>query len=1094
MLPLLRVRQASKKVLDQATLKELWQFVQDLEEQIGEAKDILEHVQQESFTVFLTELSQKQYALKQSLEKELAKSKPNTHFLSLLIERCEEIKRSINEYRFNVGLIHLINKNTLLDILTSLEKPVAGQEELLQLGENCQSVNIKNDFGRVIDDLLKKAEKYKNSSAMPDVMILMETYGFALALIRRINNSDNNIKKELEDKIVETIEKFVPKDLRGKQDIALANFADCFRGFQVRLENFRADAKAYLTDPGIKSAEQLNNFLAENQVSFEGLINDIFEYLHGIVPNGPKTYAILSVGSLATQMVTPYSDIEYVVLVDEFTDEAKTYFTNFGDLFELMMIGLGESPINKARILLQDFEPYFKYIKKGTRVDEHKKPQDMNRLFGLINTPRALLCKLPNNIIHQTGNHLTAALLTVGQLDKCTSSKLYKAYHVLFEQCLPTKEYFECSKKLLEQGLRECTNHIAFLKKILREQPDEKQEIKKLLVHPLHLVRELAVFLRCCGENITLESNPLTQIQVLKQAELLTEIEALTWSQLITWLLRIRLELQMQNDSTEAKLSLKELDEQLIGGIKEFFNQLELISRLVERHKSDRITKESSTSIKEIIEESDGSKTDLSLWHFSLKARLFLKQFYEEVFVSKLYENAYFQQRFSNLLATSWLRDYSINKEYVSITEDYEDAKVFRDKVEESIRTWPNEYFKKNYFFMAIVNSQTINLTEIKNKFNACEQHHWSLLKTLRALQTQSRLYLFGTAPQVEIEEHQKRDDDLKLLRQQLQQQRRELDNLFLKDVELQLTQLIEQFDYQDKLLTLSQQLNLALLYLKQKQPEKVIEHIQSVLQEISPNTVLSKQLEADRLQTVSIKELYVCCYNLMGKARRQQVNNFNDATQAQAVIAAYKTGLDSVPDDYPTLSSLAAFYDDLKDYKEAQVYHEKALQVFKERGYLIDKERKAVTYSNYSWNIYHRAHLAQDDKEKTKLLEKAKIRLIYSLELSPNAGTHLYFAKVDLALADISADQNEILRFKTDALHQLHAGLLIEPENAKLLVERAELYLQFKENDKANEDANMASILLENKKQLSEYQDYYVRAEQVIEDNKAKKKRKQIS
>ena len=565
---------------------------------VSDFKLYLQSVEQQSTEEFSKSYQAQQDTI-QAAQKAQAAQRAQTQLLSLL-----------NPSPSPVAMLQRPNF-TEPTTLSFVQSPLTNAYQQMQ---SPSPVNLTNpmtsqgavaDFNRVIINLLAKAKEYK-ASPEPDVLVLIEVYGFALALSRQV--SDEAIKKKLEDKIVNAIEQFVFKKLRGKQDIGLANFADNFRGFQLRLENFRAEAKEDLTDSGINSAEQLTAFLAKNQASFEELINDIFEYLHGIVPNRPKTYAILSVGSLATQMVTPYSDIEYVVLVDEFTDEAKTYFTNFGDLFELIMIGLGESPINKARVLLKDFEPYFKYIKKGARVDEHKKPQDMNRLFGLINSPQVFLQKLPDNIIYQKGNHLTAALLTVGQLDKHTNEALYGNYRILFERYLPTKEYHQCLQKLLEQGLRECTNHIAALKKALREQkPGERQEIeiKKLLVHPLHLVRELAVFLRCCGENITLAPNPLAQLQALKQKGLLTDTETTTWSHLITRLFRIRLELQMQSDSAEAKLSLNECNDKLIalgetGGVKGVCNQLESIAKLVERYKLERKT-EPTALIQEIV-------------------------------------------------------------------------------------------------------------------------------------------------------------------------------------------------------------------------------------------------------------------------------------------------------------------------------------------------------------------------------------------------------------------------------------------------------------------------------------------------------------
>ena len=474
--------------------------------------------------------------------------------------------------------------------------------------------------------------------------------------------------------------------------------------------------------------------------------------------------------------------------------------------------------------------------------------------------------------------------------------------------------------------------------------------------------------------------------------------------------------------------------------------------------------------------------TDLALRHFSLRAGSFLKQFHKEVINTGLAHQPAFQKMFPAFANNPAFMRYTVTKNYVTSTGE-EDAKLFRALIEETALTWPAEYFVKNYFLTVVATPKTASFSEVKDKLDACQRHHWDVLRTLRALQTQSRLYLFGIAPAQEITEHREREKDLTELRHALQRQRQDLQSLPVSPAEQSTaTQLLAQFDYQDKLLQLSQSLNKALLHLKQKQPEKVIEQVEGVLQSINETSPLAQQMKIDTLHVMRIQELYACCYNLMGKARRQQWQNADNEPQTQAVIHAYKAVLTYVPDDYPTLSSLASFYDDLKNYEEAKIYHEKALRFFEELNHPIEKERKAVTYSNYAWNLYHRAAFSQGSNEKLQLLQNAQRRLESSLKLAPNAGTHLYLAKVELALAELEASPEEASALKNSALRHLDTGLVIEPVNTKLLVERAELQVQCGQEDKAQEDAQEALMLLEDKRQLSEHREYYARAERVAE------------
>ena len=488
---------------------------------------------------------------------------------------------------------------------------------------------------------------------------------------------------------------------------------------------------------------------------------------------------------------------------------------------------------------------------------------------------------------------------------------------------------------------------------------------------------------------------------------------------------------------------------------------------------------------------------DMALRHFPLKLSIFLKHFYQQVIETGLYQQADFVSRFPAFMNNQWLFEYGMDTsyQYISVSAHQEDAKFFRANLEQAATSWPGAYFAKNYFLIQMGRPLSSDLEAVKAKVEACVAHHLRLLKALRALQTQSRLYLFGKAPDSELKEHHERDEELGVLRGALQTQRQELAQHALHHPEQQemVPELLAQFDYQDELLMLAKQLNVALLHLKEKEPVKVMEHVKLALQSLQPKTFLYQRIKADKRERMKLEELYACCYNLMGKAYRQQWDSKNQ-TSTQSVVMAYKKALEFIPDDYPTLSSLAAFYDDLKEYDTAKIYHDKALQtVDASKDHVIEQERKAVTNSNYAWNLYQRAQLSSVPKEKSRLLRQAQERLCYSLNILPNAGTHLYAAKVELAFAEEENKGQQAQQLKNFALEHLVIGLLIEPDNTKLLVERAELYQELQDDEKAEKDAQRAMMLLENKKGLSEQQAYYARAEQVVDSVEQRRRQKPV-
>jgi|JI7StandDraft_1071085.scaffolds.fasta_scaffold00714_2 hypothetical protein len=480
-----------------------------------------------------------------------------------------------------VGVSHKSNSNTIGPTIASSNndnKQLTLDDKTMLRMQNTDNKNEElKKLEEVVDALLAKTQDYIHSNKEPDKRILLETYGFALALSYHI--ADATVKEKIEKKIIESLKNFAFEDLRVVKDIELSNLAGNRQSFKAAFENIRLKFAA-------NKGASLRQSLEVVDESFKKTIRAIFNYLHGML-GGPPTgsrHSAVCVGSLATQMTTPYSDIEYIILIDKHTDANMVYFTNFADLFELLLISLGESPIYKAEQFLEEFKPYFKYIKNGTRVDEHKKPQDINRLYGLINTPQELLEKVATKRIHEPGNHTTSALLTTGFLDG--DYKLYTEFTELFEKLLPTSEYLECLRKLIEEDIRASSGVQDNIENSFLSKEDKDIEVKSILIQPLHLARQLAIFLRSAGEELELKNNFFDVITKLKEKGYIESWQHQSWHDLVAMLLKLRLELQAESKSSKAIIKLKDLRQKI--NIDVLIKQLQEITEIVEKRLEER--------------------------------------------------------------------------------------------------------------------------------------------------------------------------------------------------------------------------------------------------------------------------------------------------------------------------------------------------------------------------------------------------------------------------------------------------------------------------------------------------------------------------
>lgn len=185
-----------------------------------------------------------------------------------------------------------------------------------------------------------------------------EKYDVTFALPQN-HQADKNffLSKSLlfEKKFLENLDKTINKNFlsQAKQKInqykeELDDVREMTKGELLSIEHLKLEQIAKRAN-GVEEIykNSCNFFINENNNGLvQRLLNDCYEQL-GLPP---CEYSILGLGSLAVGSMTPWSDLEFAVLIDQDKPEYKEYFRNLTKLLWIKVINFGETPLSAVGI------------------------------------------------------------------------------------------------------------------------------------------------------------------------------------------------------------------------------------------------------------------------------------------------------------------------------------------------------------------------------------------------------------------------------------------------------------------------------------------------------------------------------------------------------------------------------------------------------------------------------------------------------------------------------------------------------------------------------------------------------------------------
>lgn len=126
-----------------------------------------------------------------------------------------------------------------------------------------------------------------------------------------------------------------------------------------------------------------------------GFLARLFQESEAILGEPPCKYSVMGLGSMALKTITPYSDLEFAIIIERNTPEIKEYFKKLTQLVHFRVINLGETVIPASHLGDCNTDHL---ITKGVSFDLGKKTPlgNEDKYYDLIQTIDGMMSYLRN--------------------------------------------------------------------------------------------------------------------------------------------------------------------------------------------------------------------------------------------------------------------------------------------------------------------------------------------------------------------------------------------------------------------------------------------------------------------------------------------------------------------------------------------------------------------------------------------------------------------------------------------------------------------------------------------------------------------------
>ncbi|MBS4170817.1 tetratricopeptide repeat protein [Neochlamydia sp. AcF95] len=343
----------------------------------------------------------------------------------------------------------LSKSKTSSDILFSNSLSMNALKNTLEIGESQELLSdegikeLEQAYTLALQTALQKKDVNQESffiEKLGDVYVgkgtseaLLQAAGLYNYALRRhfLSHSLEGEQKALKKKLSK-VQDLLVKECKGR-NAGLVTIENQFESNRKTLKEFRKEIEEKIKVLGPNpSSEELRKLYTEIAHWIKAFFKTLVNQAQKILELPPCEYSMIGFGSLAREEMTPYSDLEFGILIQEDTFVNRDYFRRLTTLLHLKVINLGETilpalNISSIKACIKEVDFFDSVTPRGFAFDGEgaegkgcKTPFGNHQTFELIQTPEKMAQYIAQDENgkwwHQKEPHLPMELLTFTHL------------------------------------------------------------------------------------------------------------------------------------------------------------------------------------------------------------------------------------------------------------------------------------------------------------------------------------------------------------------------------------------------------------------------------------------------------------------------------------------------------------------------------------------------------------------------------------------------------------------------------------------------------------------------------------------------------